>query len=1151
MVTEDVRASGGRARALLRRLGIGLALLLVLLTPGIAFAEKAKIFATAEKGFGRIILSFPARLDLPPYKLLSQDGVLSVVFDSPVDFTVPDIAAQLGDYVTVGRVDPDGRGIRFGLRSPFTVDHIEAGEQLFIDLLPPNWQGLPPALPREVIANLADRAKQAAILADQKRKAEQARLSHALADVRVGRNPTFMRVEFEWNVDTDASYAFDPKSKTGNLDFEWPVPIDLYLVKSNLPKELQGVDNVVSADGSRVSFHPSGDGVPRFYKVSPRDFIVDIDTASIVPADASPAAAATAKAFSAALSDSRSGQAWWEPALRSLVSPWAGAAVAAFSAGPQPPITPTVTTVGSTVRVAFPFDRETPAAVFRRGNVVWMLFDTLTGINQPAFSSDLASLAKNFIVVPSGDLQVVRLDVSPERLATLGSEGKSWVLSLGDMILNATEPLTLNRRTGADGVYEMTTDLGRPAQVHAFHDPIVGDTLDVVTTYPPARGIVRDLDFVDFDALRSVHGLVVRPTHADVTVKLDKTLAIIGAPGGLTVSSPDALASQAATAAATAPRSDFIDLRALKEDNPVKFGARRDALAATAASAEGEARDTARLDLARFYIANRFAMEAIGVLGVAQPDIKSDEIKNGSQLMLAAADVLAARPADALPILNSPVFADDVDTKVWRTLAETDANDYGNAKRDAIAAEPIIGSYPGWLKTKFLLAAVRAAVETSDTEAAERFHKEIVFGDLDPEQVSLYQLLQGRIAEAEGRPDEALDTYGQVIATDIRPTRAEAVYRTILILNETGKIDAAKATKTLAAEAMLWRGDALEAKMDKLLVDLYFRHGDYRLGLETAKSAVEAFPDGSVTEALSDEAQSQFEDLYLNGKADELQPVEALSLYYDFRALTPPGTRGDEMIRNLAQRLVKVDLLSQAADLLTYQVDNRLKGAAQAQIAVELAVIQIANRQPQAALRILNSTQLADLPPSVDRQRRILEGRALIDSNRLDLAVDVLSPIKGRDADRLRVEAYWDAKNYESAGGLLEVMYAPDQAGNSGPALTQAGRMDILRAAVAFALADDKIGLTRLRSKFADAVAKGPEWPMFDYVTSTIEPVTDPQFAAVAKAVSGVDSLDAFLKSYRQVYGDSSLTPANAAPANGATPTAQAPPVAAPAASAG
>ena len=409
---------------------------------------------------------------------------------------------------------------------------------------------------------------------------------------------------------------------------------------------------------SRIILHTAPNVLPRFYAVSKRDFIIDIDTASTVPANPNPVASATAKAVAAAMADAAP-----KPAD---VSPWAKAALPIIAMLPQPPITPQIVAQDSTIRVTFPFDRDTPAAVFRRGDVVWMLFDTVTGINAPAPSRALDAFAKDTTVMPAGDLQVVRLDLSADRLATLGSEGKAWVLSLGSTMLAPTEPIALTKSNDANGLYQVDADLQRPGRVHQFTDPVVGDTLTVVTAFPPARGIVRDLSYVDFDALRSVHGLVIKPERDDVTVKIEGKQAIIAAPGGLTVSPPDEAAVVPDTSVPAASRTGFIDLASLKEDNPVVFNTRSNALAASAATAEGAARDKARMQLASFYLANRFAIEAIGVLGVLQTDGKTDSLRSKTRLMLAAADVVAARPADALPILNSAVFADDADAKMWR-----------------------------------------------------------------------------------------------------------------------------------------------------------------------------------------------------------------------------------------------------------------------------------------------------------------------------------------------------------------------------------------------------------------------------------------------------------------------------------------------------
>src|SRR5207237_1151569 len=92
-----------------------------------------------------------------------------------------------------------------------------------------------------------------------------------------------------------------------------------------------------------------------------------------------------------------------------------------------------------------------------------------------------------------------------------------------------------------------------------------------------------------------------------------------------------------------------------------------------------------------------------------------------------------------------------------------------------------------------------------------------------------------------------------------------------------------------------------------------------------------------------DNASRLFSQLFLSGKADDLPPVDALSIFYGFRELTPIGRRGDEMIRKLADRLVGIDLLDQAAELLQYQVDRRLEGAARAQVAARLAMVYLTN----------------------------------------------------------------------------------------------------------------------------------------------------------------------------------------------------------------
>ena len=1068
--------------------------------------EQGQLLGTQEDGYGRIILSFPGRDSLPEYQMRIENGVLSIEFDEPVSVILPDVGTTMPDYLSVARVDPDGRGVRLGLRSAFNFNRIEAGEQLYIDLLPTDWQGQPPPLPQNVIDELAGRARLAAIRAEQERKAAGVIELKPQASVRIGRNPTFLRVQFDWNVPTSGAYVQD--GDTGMIGFEWPVGIDLRDLAIDLPPELIAVESAVNPDGSTVTLQLAEGIKPRFYETSPRQYVLDIDIAGIGLPSFDAASLADGVANKSPAGDEQGASS--DPLVGMLFPQTAGKTV-----------TPFVSVLGSTVRVVFPFEQDTPAAVFRRGDTVWMMFDTVSGIAPPAQSDALDALAREFAVVASGDTQVVRVELSKDRLATLGSEGMAWVLSLGDIMLTPTEPIELGRRRNLEGDFEVVANMARPARVHDFRDPNVGDVLKVVTSYPPARGLSRTLDYVDFSALRSVHGLVVKPESPDLNVAIENELAVLSVQGGLTVSAIDGPRT-VGNGITEAMRGSFVDLARLEQPDFGLYAEHQRDMLANAANAEGTERDQARLDLAQYYIANRFAQEAIGVLDVLEKDLKSSDLTRKVRLSMAIADTLASRPIDALAILNTASMGQEVDALVWRTIARTENYDYKGAKSDALEAQSVVANYPVWVRNKFYFAAIRAAIEAGDASMAEHMLGSIDFPSLNAEDSSLFHLLSGRIDEVAGRVDEAIDTYGQVIAAEIRPTRAEAIYRTLRLLDNAGKLNLAKGTETLSAESLLWRGNPLEADMQKLLAELYFRNGDYRLGFETVKQAVANYPESPPINSLRDEAQAMFGELFLNGVADSLAPVDALGLYYDFRQLTPPGARGDEMIRNLARRLVRVDLLTQAAELLEYQLDNRLRGIAKTQIAADLAVIYLADRKPQDALRVLNATRMPDIPDSLARQRRILEARALIDGGRDQLGLDLIRELDGKDATLLRIDAYWKARRYSQASEMLEEMYS-DPATKA--ALSQPARMGVIRAAVGYVLASDKLGLARLRSKFGDAMVTSPEWPMFDLVTRNIE-VTSLEFKTVASQVSGVEGINSFLASYRDTYGpDGALAP--------------------------
>ena len=88
--------------------------------------------------------------------------------------------------------------------------------------------------------------------------------------------------------------------------------------------------------------------------------------------------------------------------------------------------------------------------------------------------------------------------------------------------------------------------------------------------------------------------------------------------------------------------------------------------------------------------------------------------------------------------------------------------------------------------------------------------------------------------------------------------------------------------------------------------------------------------------AVAARMSAVFTGLFYKSRSD-LPPLLALTLFEEFKELTPPGEEGDAVILNLAERLVEIDLLDRAAGVLETQVEFRLKGQARARVAARLA----------------------------------------------------------------------------------------------------------------------------------------------------------------------------------------------------------------------
>src|SRR3546814_5193941 len=172
-----------------------------------------------------------------------------------------------------------------------------------------------------------------------------------------------------------------------------------------------------------------------------------------------------------------------------------------------------------------------------------------------------------------------------------------------------------------------------------------------------------------------------------------------------------------------------------------------------------------------------------------------------------------------------------------------------------------------------------------------------------------------------------------------------------------------------------WSSDVCSSVLLRKLADLYVQQNRQRDALLALREAVTNFPDGPVARNAAQRMREVFASIYHGPGDPEVPPLRALALYQEFMELTPAGPEGDRIIAGLADRLVEVDLLDRAAELLEGQVRYRLQGADKARIGARLALVQLLNRHPEASLAALDGSAAEGLDEAITAQRRQLAAR--------------------------------------------------------------------------------------------------------------------------------------------------------------------------------
>ena len=1092
--------------------GLGLALLIA------APARAADNFSSpSQNGFVRLDFNFA-----PVAKVAASTsgGVLIIGFDRKVDVDPAAIVAASHGAIASFVADADGKNFRFALNQPVRLHQSAVGGHAVVDIAPVTFAGTMLDLPQPATA--PPKPLNVSELPELK--------------LRAGSYSNFTRLVFDWAKETQ--YSVFPGAGKMTIRFGTQVKPDLSVIARQAPPWVKNAAWRIEGGGTIVEFETDSESGFHDFRDGTK-IVLDIlapktDAAAYTPpGTAKPTITAMAakgsasSAQAAAIADTASKLAPKKPDAKpeakveaklepkpeakpvEAKAPEVKAAEAKPETAPGPETQIAVSKIsGGTAALSFKGAGSRASAVFVRGLTAWIVLADAPAFDPATLKTSLNGFSTSLEASSSPGISVLRIGLKQPAQIAARSEGADLKVVIAGQAGDVPTAIGFARNQDDPRRASLTTLLPGAEKLFNLTDPVTGDILSVIPANS-GRAMNSPRAYAEFAALQTASGLAITPYADDIAITVAHGRIAITKTGGLTLTPPEMPVAETPSAMAGHDGPAYLDFAHWGVITGGSFLATERRLAQSVSRLSAAKANQARLNLARFYLANRFAAEALGLIKLveaADPALAGD---TQLAVMRASANYMMGRYRDAHNGLAGAQYDADRHAALWRGLSEAALENWQGAHDYLVQAGPVLKRYPAEWQARAHLADADAALNLGRLEMADAALRRLP-KDMTRTDALEAKLDKARIDAAQNHYKDAAPVFAAVTDSGDERLAAKAIFYQANAALKAGVITAPRAIEILERLRFRWRGDGLEMQTLRKLAALYFGKGDWRAGLKTLRVAAGNF-SGETARSAQDDMRAAFVNLYLKGAADKMAPVESLGLFYDNIDLTPIGTDGDTMIRHMVDRLVAVDLLGPAARLLAYQVDNRLDGVAKADVSTKLAGIYLMDHKAQEALDTLHASQIAGLPDGEIHDRLLLEARGFAALKHWDNALDLIAVDTAADTARLRADIYWESGNWEAAGQKTEALL--DMRWSDAAPLNDGERAEVLRMAVAYSLANNEGALDRLRERFAPKMKGTNDASAFAVLAAPIE-LHGIAFRDAARQIAQVDTLAAFMKDF-------------------------------------
>lgn len=760
------------------------------------------------------------------------------------------------------------------------------------------------------------------------------------------------------------------------------------------------------------------------------------------------------------------------------------------------------------------FSWNTPVAlsVFKREKYLWIVFNQYQKVDTNELLKNAGSMVKDIIQLPHSAATILRVEAAEDIYSEVRKEGLLWIVDLYNRKTErAPKPIRVSVDTSIPSKPFIQADLPHTEDVFSFLDPEVGDMLVAITSSDAGYAFLEGYTYPDFRFLPSSQGMAVNSDDFGIAIMRNNTGYMLQTTQHpLHISQNLEQLKQREEAASGKSNINLtqdltVPIISKTFEQSEKF------LNLQIKIAPKKEKDRFYVELARFYLSHGLGSNALHTLRETETLLTSlgREVSLRLQSLRAVALFLMSRYEQAYKIFDKPEIKNNPEAVLWHALSDVDGK-HDNTK-DIVKSLHFIHNYPVEVKRKLLIRGVEYALARENDELAQRFLNIMRELPKDEELTVMMNYFDAEKIKLQGYLRSALPLYKAAAVSSDNKYSALARYR---IASFNSQIAAAKPYRTIQEFERLkfsWGEKNFKIKVLNKLVELYLRTGNFYMALKTLD---EISSLSANSKSVIEQRMIQImEEIYYYNNDNQFSPIKALALFDDFGYLISRSSHQTAIILKLADRLVAIDLLDRAYNLLdNYLKANRghLTHTEISAMGSRMALISLFKNDVSEALRNLSETYYADASETLKLQRKIIKAQAFVRQGKVAEALELIGDDTSKNALLLKAQIYWDTGHWDEVSDTVKLLVEKPKGKEP---LSEEQVRYVLDWLTALKQAGKETVIVRVKNTFMPYFEKTPYYSIFSLLTGGFEK-DKINMDEIDKTIKDVQTFSDFAKQY-------------------------------------